>query len=412
MSVRAAHPALVRRVPAGLSWAMATERLTEVPLEPLVPGVALTYDLYAADGRLLLRAGAEIQSLEQIGRLVELGARSMMPADAVPDPAQSPQRALSPTATAIAVRRQLEPQLAELLRTDAPERFGARIAALAERIAALAFEAPDATLATLFLCRDAPLGVRQPLDAAIVSSLLVRELDRDAADVRRLVCVALTANIAFWPLQEAFYHQSTPLDDAQRARIRAHPAAGVRRLQALGVDDAGWLRAVFEHHELPDGTGYPRGLAGNAIGEAAIVYGLADRYCAMITERAYRPGALPSLALKQLFEQQGRTVPQQYAQLLVRQVGIYPPGSLVELENREVAVVVQRTRNAHQPIVRAVVGPWGAPHETPIKRFTRLDRYRIARALPTGQVALPSPELLWGEDATDAAGPTDADGPD
>ncbi|HQD82530.1 MAG TPA: hypothetical protein PK929_05640, partial [Quisquiliibacterium sp.] len=67
--------------------------------------------------------------------------------------------------------------------------------------------------------------------------------------------------------------------------------------------------------------------------------------------------------------------------------------------------------------VRAVgadgfVGPWGAPHETPIKRFTRLDRYRIARALPTGQVALPSPELLWGEDATDAAGPTDADGPD
>jgi HD-GYP domain-containing protein (c-di-GMP phosphodiesterase class II) len=77
-----------------------------------------------------------------------------------------------------------------------------------------------------------------------------------------------------------------PLDADEWREMRTHPEIGARLLAHPEFDD---LRAwVHSHHERPDGSGYPRGLAGDAIPLEARILAVADAYEAMTADRAYR----------------------------------------------------------------------------------------------------------------------------
>ena len=95
-----------------------------------------------------------------------------------------------------------------------------------------------------------------------------------------------------------------PLDDAQRAVMRTHPAVGaeiVRRIPALSEVAA----AVRHHHERFDGGGYPDGLAASAIPLAARIVAVADTFAAMTVDRAYAAARTPAEAALELRSRAG-----------------------------------------------------------------------------------------------------------
>jgi HD-GYP domain-containing protein (c-di-GMP phosphodiesterase class II) len=75
-----------------------------------------------------------------------------------------------------------------------------------------------------------------------------------------------------------------PLDTLEWAQIRTHPVIGARLLRHLGL--CGIADWVFDHHERPDGRGYPRGI--RTISTEASVLAVADAYHAMTTDRPFR----------------------------------------------------------------------------------------------------------------------------
>ena len=87
-------------------------------------------------------------------------------------------------------------------------------------------------------------------------------------------------------LQDELAVQKAPPAQHQRATIHAHPVAGHALLQALGVTDAEWLHLVLNHHESPDGTGYPVGRAVDSL--PLQILQLADRFVARISPRRSR----------------------------------------------------------------------------------------------------------------------------
>lgn len=77
-----------------------------------------------------------------------------------------------------------------------------------------------------------------------------------------------------------------PLDDAEWALMRAHTAVGARLLDGLPELD-GVAQVVFDHHERPDGRGYPRALQGSAVSLEVRVVSVCDAWAAMRARRHY-----------------------------------------------------------------------------------------------------------------------------
>jgi diguanylate cyclase (GGDEF)-like protein len=80
-----------------------------------------------------------------------------------------------------------------------------------------------------------------------------------------------------------------PLDEEELRLVRVHPSVGASLLRAWGI--AGPARFVEEHHERVDGTGYPRGLRGEAIALESRIIHAVEAFTAMTAKRPYR-GAL------------------------------------------------------------------------------------------------------------------------
>jgi ribonuclease P protein subunit RPR2 len=86
---------------------------------------------------------------------------------------------------------------------------------------------------------------------------------------------------------DAILFKSGPLTPEEYALVRRHPLIGAEILRDVEFLGEG-RQVVRHHHERWDGTGYPTGLAGDAIPQAARVFAVADALDALTTERPYR----------------------------------------------------------------------------------------------------------------------------
>ena len=143
-----------------------------------------------------------------------------------------------------------------------------------------------------------------------------------------------------------------------------------------GVRDEDWLRAVEQHHERPDGNGYPLGRSD--IDEKARLLRLADSYCAKLSPRATRPALTPDRAGRELFLREA-TNPMAHA--LIKELGIYPPGSYVRLASGETGVVLRRGPTMLTPVVAAVTWRTGEPRREPLKRDTSLPAFKVLQSV-------------------------------
>ncbi len=103
---------------------------------------------------------------------------------------------------------------------------------------------------------------------------------------------------------DAILNKEENLTSEEFDQVRKHPRTGRRILEPL-LDDPVVLAVVSWHHERWDGTGYPDGLAGDAIPIAARIVAVADALDAMTSERAYRPALTWDEALAQIRELAG-----------------------------------------------------------------------------------------------------------
>ena len=114
---------------------------------------------------------------------------------------------------------------------------------------------------------------------------------------------------------DAVLRKPGPLGEAEWALMREHPAIGLRILE--GVPQMDVVREVVGgHHEHWDGSGYPRGLAGEAIPRAAQLFATVDAFDAMTTDRPYRLAYDVDIALDRL----GKAAGTQFAPDAVRAV--------------------------------------------------------------------------------------------
>ena len=371
-------------------------------IDHIAPGTPLPFDAFDANGHLLLKKGFVVESSEQATRLIARGLFSSgsTAGGAAPRHAGSADGAFAnPLFTTAAKSSHVErvsvhamldtchQKLADVLENPPQDgTFAAVVREIATAVQRACDLDPDAALARNLVVRLRPHTTRHSLDCAILVDIVKRSSLPDHKERLALVCAALTMNLAAVAFHERCYAQSEPLSPAEKVEKMAHPARGAQKLRELGVDDADWISIVEQHHESPNGSGYPAGLMAKDIVPAALTLSIADRYCAMVSERAHRPGRNPGNALQELLLIMGKNeVDAAAASRFIREIGIYPPGAIVTLVNGEAAMVVSRTLNLKHPIVRAFTDSHGKPRPEYIKHATSDARFAIRSVVHPGE---------------------------
>lgn len=362
-------------------------------------GIPLPFDTFDAQGHLLLRQGFVIDDPLQLVRLLQRGLyREGGPPGAALGPAATHHHARTRKVSVLDLIGTVQHALEQLLDEPAPEDFAARVVALAARLQHGFALDSDAAIASIQMCHGGRYSARRMVHGAILCELLLGESGQDEHARRVVICAALTMNIAMLDLQDVLYTQTAAPDAQQTDLVRHHPAHGVARLRSLGVTDEHWLAIVAQHHETIDGNGYPGALHGAEISHDAQVLSMADRYGALATGRAYRAPALPNAVLRQMFLDKDKNIGASLIALLVKAVGIYPPGCLVSLANGDTAVVVKRTKSASHPVVRTVKTQRNEILEHPRKHLTSEPAYAITRMIPMSGLGFDvDAHLLWDE---------------
>lgn len=359
-------------------------------------GEALRWDVYDARDNLLLRKDFIVASARQLETLLERGLFVDAQEYAQSQPGHTVKQENSPSEKTSALRliTQAHQQLAQLLIEAQEHLSDCNLPDRIQKIAKLLHDAidinPDLTLASMLFKQKAEgYAIRHHIDAAIISLILGRSLQKPEEELRTIASAALTMNISMISLQEALQEREGGLTHDEHAAVREHPEKSVEMLQQAGVRDEGWLSSVLHHHENVDGSGYPAGKVDTEIAQIAKLISLADRYTSMLSPRKFRKSILPSEALRNMLLDRGKGVDPTLVAHFIRAMGVHPPGSFVKLRSGEIAVISHRTKSSATPIAHALIGPFGAPLPFPHKRETGNERYEIREAVHADQIDIP-----------------------
>jgi HD-GYP domain-containing protein (c-di-GMP phosphodiesterase class II) len=338
----------------------------------LQPGAPLPFNVRSADRTLLLARGQLVESHEQLEAIMRRGALVDLSELQTPrDEILKAPREMLPQLWSHALT-----QLSQTLAVSAEASFREALTEAAEPVRTLVERDPD--LAIFQVLRqganaDTDYGAQRSLQTAITSLLVAQRLAWAPEEAERAFKVALTMNLSMLELQGQLAHQASPPSAEQRHALQTHPMRSVRLLETAGIADTLWLKAVLQHHECEDGSGYPS--RSTDVGELASLVRRSDLYTSKLSSRSTRDAVGADVAGRQMFMQDpGHPM----TAALVKEFGIYPPGCHVRLVSGELAVVVARGATITAPVVACLTNARGAPLPVPLRRETTDRAHAVA----------------------------------
>lgn len=256
---------------------------------------------------------------------------------------------------------------------------------LAAQVRALALQ--DSDLALFVLIQSTGTQVDHYSEHHAMACLVICELaalwmDWPEEERQSLALAALSMNLSMTTLQDTLAERNGPLSQPQRERVDAHAAQSADLLSSAGVSNALWLDVVRHHHTV---YGPQAASAQEPTPRLAELLRRVDIYLAKLSQRGARDSVTPAKAARDAcLDSDGH--PDSIGATLLRVIGLYPPGTYVELANGETGVVIQRGSKAHIPMVASVRRhDWGLI-KPPQLRDTSRPALAVKRGVEPGHV--------------------------
>ncbi|MDH4048965.1 MAG: HD-GYP domain-containing protein [Gammaproteobacteria bacterium] len=185
---------------------------------------------------------------------------------------------------------------------------------------------------------------RHSLASSVWATILGRHIGLSRDDLNVIALGAMLLDVGKTRIPDGILQKPQELSDTEAKLMRRHVEFGLDILHESKDVDPRVIEMVAYHHERYNGTGYPKGLKGSELPVFGRIAGVVDAYDAMITPRPYAEPMSSYDALRQLrvladVEFQAEIIDQ-----FTQAIGVFPTGTLVELNTGDVAVVTRQNK--------------------------------------------------------------------
>jgi HD-GYP domain-containing protein (c-di-GMP phosphodiesterase class II) len=179
-------------------------------------------------------------------------------------------------------------------------------------------------------------------NVSVLMGILAHALGYSGDTLQEMVAGALLHDVGKIRIADEILHKPGKLLPEEWDEMKMHVTYGEEVLQHTPSITAIMMDICAQHHERIDGGGYPRGLSGDEIPIHSRMAAVADVYDAITAERVYHKGMAPTVALKKQMEwsTEGQ-LDQHLVRHFIHAMGVYPVGSVVELDQQKLAVVLE-----------------------------------------------------------------------
>lgn len=316
-----------------------------VRLDDLKPGMQLAKPVYSTEGIVLLNAGVVLKE-PYIYRLRELGFPAVYVGD--PKSASSVPEAISDT-----TRYQAMNVLQETF-TSVKIAGTLNIDPIIDVVNTIIDEVTinrDVAVHLTDIRRHDDYTFGHCVNVCLLSVVMGLALGFDQLKLQELAMGAILHDVGKVMIPDSILLKATRLNAEEWDEMKRHPRHGFNVLRRCPGIPARVAHVAYQHHERANGSGYPRGLDIDGIHPFAKIVAIADTYDAMTSDRIYRTGVSPFVALETIKELRRRQFDPAVADAFLASVVPYPPGCKVELTSGEVGTIVGSC-DSNQPIVQ------------------------------------------------------------
>jgi putative nucleotidyltransferase with HDIG domain len=177
------------------------------------------------------------------------------------------------------------------------------------------------------------------MNVTVIALLLGRALQMAPADLMELGTGALLHDVGKLALPDRLRLPQENFSAAEASLYREHVAHGVAHGRRMGLN-AGALLVIAQHHEQADGSGYPKALPLERMSAAARIVAMVNHYDNLCNAAVPSQSLTPHEALSRMFAQLRNKFDATMLNAFIRLMGIYPPGSVVQLSDDRFAMVM------------------------------------------------------------------------
>lgn len=321
-----------------------------VPVSLIPAGSQLAKTLYSSDGRVLIRAGVQLdrQKLERAG---QLGFKSLYINDEFSQNIIDDMLGDQVRAASVRQIKESYNALESFMTTKESGGVGAW------KLSEMRYEYLSGVKSTASGIVEALLSrknlrinmqdVKQmdeyvyqhTVNVAVLSVLLGMDQGYSEEDLENLAIGALFHDIGYNSVPKTILNKPGPLTKKEMETVRSHALKGYQHLKD-DVDINSHIRMiVLQHHEWINGSGYPHGLTEENIHPLSKVVAIADVYDALTSDRPYRAALPPNEAIEFLLGHANQQLDAELVKSFIKLIIPYPAGTLVKLSNGEIGVV-------------------------------------------------------------------------
>jgi putative nucleotidyltransferase with HDIG domain len=235
--------------------------------------------------------------------------------------------------------------------------------------------------------RSSDANYVHPLNVTVLALLMAKSIEMSKEDARLLGLAALFHDIGKAEISDKILLKKEPLTKSEQTHYEQHSEIGARMAQEAGLP-VRIGKIILQHHEHADGSGYPKHLRGEQTDQLARLVALVNGYDNLCNPNNFATAKTPYEALAHMYANQRTKYDESLLKRLIKSLGIYPPGSIVQLSTGSYATVI--SVNPNKPLRPFVMlhDPLSSRHEPQILDLREEPGINISACLRPNQLPL------------------------